>query len=82
MLISKHNGEDFASINQLGQISWRNPFKGTMNGYRSYIAEFSVLAAIQQLEPLQQILKSEDSQSKKKINHLLKIAVLISYGSH
>ena len=82
LLLSTHDAKTFAEINQLGQISWRNAVMQNINGYRAFLAEFSVVSAIQQLQPLQDILQRDDQQSKRFINNLLKIAVLINRGGH
>ncbi len=80
-ILPTQNSPNFAYINQVKTIGYKNLKYNTLSGMDIYQSDFSILSAINAIIPLENMFKSNDYQIIKLTRHLLKTAGIVMQTS-
>ncbi len=72
---------DFAFINQVSKIGYRNINAHNSNGISTYLSDFSIPSAISAIKPLKAMFRSNDKQIKVLANQLLKTSCVVTQST-
>ncbi len=72
---------DFAFINQVSKIGYRNVNARNSNGRSTYLSDFSIPSAISAIKPLKAMFRSNDKQIKAIANQLLKTSCVVTQST-
>ena len=72
---------DFANVNQVNNIGYRDFNTNISNGLVTYVSDFSIPSAINAIKPLRAMFKSKDCQIRNLANQLLKTSCIVTQSS-
>ena len=72
---------DFANVNQVNNIGYRDFNTNISNGLVTYVSDFSIPSAINAIKPLSAMFKSKDCQIRNLANQLLKTSCIVTQSS-
>ena len=77
--ITHDSNQRFEDVNPAQYIAYRNVRSRKMNGdFKAFHSEFNHMSAIAGLEPLKNMMSSNDSAKKKMAQHILKTSALVA----